>query len=64
MIEGLKVLDKWCPISRSPIVNVSRVLFLLGPSIIAASLLGGWVVTGKVSLKVTGRVNLKVTISG
>ena len=25
MIEGLKVLDKWCPISRSPIVNVSRV---------------------------------------
>ena len=25
MIEGLKVLDKWCPISRSPMVNVSRV---------------------------------------
>ena len=25
MIEGLKVLDKWCPISGSPIVNVSRV---------------------------------------
>ena len=26
MIEGLKVSDKLCPISGSPIVNVSRVL--------------------------------------
>ena len=25
MIEGLKVTDKWGPISGSPIVNVSRV---------------------------------------
>ena len=25
MIEGLKVTDKWAPISGSPIVNVSRV---------------------------------------
>ena len=26
MIEGIKVSDKWAPISGSPIVNVSRVL--------------------------------------
>ena len=25
MIEGIKVSDKWAPISGSPIVNVSRV---------------------------------------
>ena len=25
MIEGLKVSDKWAPISGSPVVNVSRV---------------------------------------
>ena len=28
MMEGLKVLDKWAPISGSPIVNVSRVHYL------------------------------------
>ena len=28
MIEGIKVSDKWAPISGSPIVNVSRVRVL------------------------------------
>ena len=27
MIEGIKVSDKWAPISGSPIVNVSRVFY-------------------------------------
>ena len=42
MIEGLKVSDKWAPISGSPIVNVSRVdLSKLGTTVLQVHRLTG-----------------------
>ena len=42
MIEGIKVSDKWAPISGSPIVNVSRVdLSKLGTTVLQVHRLTG-----------------------